>query len=284
MTRSDMQAKLRATHNLPTLPIVAMEVNRLLLDHDSPIGRLVDLLEKDPTLVMKILRLVNSSFYGFKSRINSLQHAITLLGYNTIRNAVVSVAVMDTLTLKEALKGFEIDTFWQHAIRVAVISRTLALNTRLVPAEDAFIAGLLHDIGKVVLANFFPGELAAILSAAKEEDHTFVEAETALSAWPHSHIGSFLAKSWLLPNELVHTIKYHHNSPDQSVSSDMSVVVNVANRLVHMMERDSGYHLEPDCRSHTYERLLIETFEGGRQWYIHVRREMDEACRFFREV
>lgn len=281
MSKSQMKAKLKSIQKLPTLPVIAMEVNRLLMDHNSSISDLVDLLEKDPALVMKILRLVNSSFYGFKSRVNSLQHAITLLGYNTIRNAVVTVAVMDTLLLKKELNGFEIDSFWQHAIGVAVVSRTLALKIRVVPTEDAFIAGLLHDIGKVVLANFFPSELANILAMANEEKHIFYEAEKAMDAWPHSHIGSYLAQSWMLPDALVQTIKYHHSSSKQIVSSDMIMVVNVANRLVHMMAGHNNYHLDLDCHSPSYEKILTEAFNGGKQWYTDVRQEMDDACQFF---
>lgn len=281
MIQSQMQAKLKSIRKLPTLPAIAMEVNRLLLDHNSPISKLVDLLEKDPPLVMKILRLVNSSFYGFKNKVNSLQHAITLLGYNTIRNAVVSLAVMDTLTLKKQLNGFEIDSFWQHAIKVAVISRRLAIKIKIVPAEDAFIAGLLHDIGKVILANYFPSELANILVLVKEEKHIFVEAEKAMDAWPHSHIGSFLAQNWMLPNTLVQTIKYHHSSSKQIISSDIIMVVNVANRLAHMMASDNGYHLDLDCNSPSYEKILTEAFNGRKQWYIEVRQEMIDACQFF---
>ena len=185
--------------------------------------------------------------------------------------------------MKNELKGFEIDAFWQHAISVAVISRKLAIKTKSIPTEDAFVAGLLHDIGKVVLANFFPRELANVLTLVNEDSHIFIAAEKAMGAWPHSHIGSFLAQRWMLPDTLVQAIKHHHSRSNQNGSSDMIVVVNIANRLAHMMDSDDGYHLDLDCRSHSYEKILSAAFNGGKQWYTEVRQEMNEACQFYKK-
>jgi HD-like signal output (HDOD) protein len=280
MNRNQMQAKLQTIYNLPTLPVIAMEANRLLLDSNLPIEQLMNLLEKDPALVAKILRLVNSSFYGFRCKINNLQHAVTLLGYNTIRNAVVTVAVMDTLTLKKQLQGFEIDTFWRHAIEVAVISRYLAVNTRLVPAEDAFICGLLHDIGKVVLANFFPQELGRLLSRIQETGEAFAEVERSLSYWPHNHIGSYLAQIWLLPDALVQSIKHHHSGPTNAPAADLVTLVDVGNRLSHMMRGDTAYHLDLDLHLPAVGIVMSKALCGSR-WYTEVKQEMETACDFF---
>ena len=281
MNSREMQIRLKTIHKLPTLPTIAMEVNRLLLDHESPIDQLVTLLEKDPTLVMKILRLVNSSFYGFRSKVNNLRHAVTLLGYNTIRNAVISITVIDTLNLDKELKGFAVDSFWEHAIRVAVMSRYLSVKIGLLPAEDAFIAGLLHDIGKFVLANYFPQELAKTLTLAKEENQTFIQAEHSFAAWPHSHIGSYLAQRWMLPDELVQTIKGHHAMSEWGARPQLVTVVDVGNRLVHMMDGDHGYHLDPDVHCDSYVKIMTVALADGCRWYTEVRREMDDACQFF---
>jgi HD-like signal output (HDOD) protein len=149
-----MVAKIEKINNLPTLPSIALAVNKRLKDYDAPMEDLVALLEKDQSMVMKILRLVNSSFFGLKSTVKSVGHAVTLLGYNTVQNAVVTVSVIESLTLKNKIQDFEIDDFWKHSISVAVMSKFIAAHTRLASPEDAFTSGLLHDIGKIIWANF----------------------------------------------------------------------------------------------------------------------------------
>ena len=195
MDHSRMLKEIRGIQNLPTLPSIAMAVNQMLKDYEAPMDRLVGLLEKDQAMVMKILRLVNSSFFGFKSKVQSVRHAVTLLGYNTVQNAVVMVSVVDALSLKKELKGFDIERFWQHAVSVAVMGKYIASKTKVASPEDAFTAGLLHDIGKVVLANFYPGVLLKIIETSAAEKKTFCGAEQGLGLPSHSLIGGILAKA-----------------------------------------------------------------------------------------
>ncbi|MFZ1983286.1 MAG: HDOD domain-containing protein [Desulfatitalea sp.] len=282
MNRGQLQTKLQSTTKLPTLPAIALEVNRLLLDCEAPMEPLVALLQKDQALTMKILRLVNSSFYGFKNKIQGLGHAVTLLGYNTIRNAVVAVSVMDTLALKNELKGFEIDSFWTHSVRVAVASRYLALKTRLAPAEDAFTSGLLHDIGKVVLAIFCPQELVGILETARDDGLIFYAAERKLDSWPHSQIGAFLAQRWMLPDTLVQPIGHHHGGTDHGVQDPLSSVVAIGNSLVHMMSGEAGYGLALDGRPPEIQKPVTGVL-GNPEWFGQIKQEMDNACQFFKQ-
>jgi putative nucleotidyltransferase with HDIG domain len=282
MNRGQLQNKLQSTSKMPTLPVIALEINRLLLDFEAPMEPLVALLQKDQALIMKILRLVNSSFYGFKNKIQSLNHAVTLLGYNTIRNAVVAVSVMDTLALKNELKGFEIDTFWTHSVRVGVAGRYLALKTRLAPAEDAFTAGLLHDIGKVVLAMFCPEALLTILETAKSEGLTFYQAERKLDSWPHNQIGAFLAQRWMLPEALVKPIQQHHAAAERAAHEPLSTLVALANSLVHMMAGEAGYSLALDEHTPEIQKAMAGTL-GRPESLGELKQEMDGACDFFKQ-
>lgn len=283
MNRSQLLKKMQSINNLPTIPIIALEVNRLLKDFESPVDELVQLLEKDQSLVVKILRLVNSSFYGFKSKVKSLRHSVTLLGYNTVRNAVVTVTVIDALSLKKELKGFEIGAFWRHSIQVAAMSRYLAAKTRLAACEDAFTAGLLHDIGKVVLASFFSDELARILSTAADQQTTFFDAEHKLDCTPHTLIGSYLAQRWMLPEDLANSIQYHHSDVNRSSQSQLIALVNIGNRLVHMMAGDAGYSLNPDHQQEGESSLhaIMNCMKNETNWLPQVKKDMDAACEFF---
>ncbi|MBE9571600.1 MAG: HDOD domain-containing protein, partial [Proteobacteria bacterium] len=146
--------KLDSIPDIPTLPSIVITVNKMLQDYDTSIKNLSKAIEKDQSMVTKILRLVNSTFYGFRSRIKNIPHAIIVLGFNTIRNAVVSVSVIKTFSEKDICEGVEIEEFWKHSVAVAVTSRYLAEQTRLDSPEDCFVSGLLHDIGKLVLYQY----------------------------------------------------------------------------------------------------------------------------------
>jgi putative nucleotidyltransferase with HDIG domain len=278
-----MQKKIDSITNLPTLPAIAMQVNRLLQDYDSPLESLASLLEKDQSLVIRILRLVNSSFFGFKSRVNSVRHAVSLLGYNTVRNAVVTVAVMDTLSLKENLKGFEITEFWEHATHVAVTTRFLAVQTRLAAIEDAFTAGLLHDIGKVVLANYFPDELGLILETQNTAGLSFLQAEQKVDSCPHALIGGHLAGRWMLPEPLVDAIRHHHDNADRSGNSHLSVLVHIADSFTHILNgQANGYSLLEEVPADMKE-AITKTLKQAQEWYPQLKKEMTEACGFLKK-
>lgn len=282
MTRNDLLKKIEGISSLPTLPVVVMEINRVLQDYDSSVQRLVELLEKDQSLVLKILRLVNSSFFGFKSKVSSLRHAVTLLGYNAIQSAVVSIAVIDTLSMENRLKGFEIDQFWEHSVRVAVLSKYLAVKTRLAPAEDAFTAGLLHDIGKVILANFFPEILVPIINAMQNSALPFSDAEKAQDVVPHGHIGGILAHKWMLPETLVKAIRYHHSGAERTPQPQLTVLVNLSDALAHKMAGENQYQLNMDNLSTQGKKSMMQFLTADTTWYKEVIIEMQEATSFFK--
>lgn len=284
MDYSQALKKVQSIQNLPPLPTIALEVNRLLQDMETAVDQLVQLIEKDQALVMKLLKLVNSSFYGFKNKVNNLRHAVTLMGYNTIQNAVVALSVMEALKFDNHLKNFKVDDFWQHAIRVAVMSRYLAARTRLVPVEEAFTAGLIHDIGKVVLVNYFPRELVAVLLEMNTAGESFCQAETRLAVCPHSLLGSYLAQRWMLPQSLVYAIYGHHGiEGDIGDHHALIAAVGLANTLVHMMDEDAGYHLPTEQQDDKTTRLMMEVLRGDDQWWPDVKKGMDVACSFFEQ-
>lgn len=281
MNRNQLLTRLKSITHLPTLPVIVLEVNRLLQDYESPMEQLVHLLGKDQSMVIKILRLVNSSFYGLKSKVNSPRQAITLMGYNTVRNAIVSVAVMDALALKKKLNGFEIEDFWKHSIGVAIISRYLATKTSLVPAEDAFTAGLLHDIGKVVLVNFFRDDFIQITAEANENHLSFFDAELKLNSCTHGLVGGYLAQQWLLPETLIQAIKHHHAGADRFHHSNLSCLVELANSLTHILTGDSIYHLRLDTYPEDIKNPVSLVLNNGGGWFLEVQKEIHAACDFF---
>ncbi len=275
--------KLDRIPDIPTLPTVVFKVNEMLQDYDTSIKDLSKAIEKDQAFVSKILRLVNSAFYGFRSRINTIPHAVTILGFNTVRNAVVSVSIIDAFSGKGAFEEFDITAFWKHSVAVAVTSRYLADRTRLVTPDEAFVAGILHDVGKVVLAQYFKELFGQVWVATREQGLSFYEAEKKLLPVNHAQIGGHLAKKWGLPVSLIDAIKYHHAVRKNANNPNLLMVAHVANIIVNNYKVDS--ESEPDFSGIYPEaaKVMAPQLKSVSDWFPDVATEIESACEFFLE-
>ena len=193
---------------LPTLPAVIGQLNRLILDPRTSASTINNVLSRDMALSAKILKQVNSSFYGFPRRITTITYAVVILGFSKIRDIALSAFVLDAFRFHAA--GFDLRQFWRHALAVAVSCQTLASISRDRRDDDAFMAGLLHDVGKAVLAQFRPLEFAEALRRARAEDRLLREAEMELLDFDHARIGGALMERWNLPASLVAVVAGHH--------------------------------------------------------------------------
>ena len=169
--------KLDSIKDIPTLPTIVFELNELLQDANTPITDISDIIEKDQAMSLRVLKLVNSAFYGIHKEIDDIGNAIVLLGFNTVRNAIVSLSVINSFSGLKGLEGFEISDFWKHSLAVAVVSKGLAVKTKIASSDSFFVGGLLHDIGKVILAQYFQDLFEKVWKATKKEKLSFYEAE-----------------------------------------------------------------------------------------------------------
>jgi len=274
--------KLDRIDDLPTLPSIAMEVNKMLRDYDTSINKLAQTIEKDQAMVPRILKLVNSAFFGFQSKISSISHAVVLLGFNTVRNAVVSVSIINAFSgNKNALEGFDVTEFWRHSLAVAVISRHLAEEIRLQPIDDFFTGGLLHDIGKIVLFQHFQDLFKKVWVSAKENNLSFYDAEKKEIPITHARIGEYLAKKWQLPESLVDVIRYHHAVSKNANNFNLLIIVHVADIIANSFMPGQESRLDfsliyPDAAS-----LMKPQLETVSDWFPEVSKEIESACQFF---
>ena len=233
--KPDIFQQIDRIRELPTLPAIVLKVNQMLQDLETTADQLRQVIETDQAMTAKILKLVNSSFYGFKSTISSIKTAVVILGFNTIQHAVVSLSVMKSFALLKNLKRLNIQDFWRHSLAVAIISKYLADHSDKTLSSDCFTAGLLHDIGKLILAEYFPEHFEKIWLTTVESAISFVEAEKMENIENHAEIGAYLAEKWLLPQPLVDAIRHHHSV----FSSDhrASAIIGVADSLVNTCSR-----------------------------------------------
>ncbi len=282
MDSKSILKKLDRIDDLPTLPVIAMEVNTMLQDYNTSIQDLCRVIENDQALVPRILKLVNSSFYGFKSKIANIDRAIILLGFNTIRNAIISVAVLDAFSMKKInVEGFDIKEFWAHSVAVAVISRYLSAITRSCAPEDAFTAGLLHDIGKIVIAQYFPDIFKKILESIKINSISFYEAEKKEIPINHARLGTYLAKKWKLPDSLSDTIRYHHAVKKNVTDSNLLMVVHTADIITNECLDNTEPELDSSLIFPEATDAMSPYLNTLPEWLPEVKEEINSACEFF---
>ncbi len=272
--------------NLPTLPIIAMEVSKMLQDNTS-INTLSETIEKDHTIAARVLKLINSAFFGVRSQVDSISDAVVLLGYNSIRNLVVSVSVVKAFSGIKTLDDFDITDFWKHSIAVAITSRHLSQLTHLDRPGTCFTGGLLHDIGKVVLAQFFRNIIFEILSLIRKENLSFHKAEKRISPVGHAEIGAYVAERWILPENLLEIIKYHHIINKSSLHIDLVMVIHVANAIVNSFTSDSIRQNEIDgkleiSKINTDAIKVMQThLDTVTDWFPPVLEEVEKAHMIF---
>jgi len=169
-----------------------------------------DIIEKDPSLVQRLLRLVNSPFYGLRNKVSTVSHAAAMVGLAGIRSLVLGIAVFDAFKAKDASTRFDMACFWRHSLAVASAARLIAAASKLSMPDEAYAAGVLHDVGRAILANFWPKTYEEILDLAGTGDFTYTAAEREVLGFTHTDIGSQALLRWGLPEVLREAVSFHH--------------------------------------------------------------------------
>jgi putative nucleotidyltransferase with HDIG domain len=223
---------------IPTMPTIAAKVMQIVNDPHSSAEDVAKFISRDVALTSKVLRLANSAFYGIPRTISSVNSAIVILGFNTIRSLVLSASVLKVFPQKPGLAAsFDRKAFWKHSFMVGIASRMVAQiyrKKKLVDMETAFSAGLLHDIGKIILEQFSNDDYVPVLKAAKDQGLPLVVVERAILGMSHADVSGMLVDKWQMPNELKGPIVNHHSPMEDKASQDMACIVHYANHLCHV--------------------------------------------------
>ena len=221
----DLKTIVDRIEELPTLPQVAAKIMKLIDDPNSSAQDVHRVMSRDPALAGKMLKLVNSAFYGLPHKVSNLNQAIVLLGFNTIKSLALSVSVFGVFGKGKGNTKFNREQFWRHSVGSACIYRVLAKKVRDVDPETAFVAGLMHDIGKLVLDQYAAPELAQVLQEAETKKCAFVEAERTLFGTDHSAIGGWLVERWGFPEALTGWVKEHHRPGLEATNPRVAISV-----------------------------------------------------------
>lgn len=275
MTRPSYEQLVRQIQELPALPAVVLELLSSIDQEGTDVHVLAQKIELDQALAAKTLRIANSSFYGMQSTVTSIAHAVSVLGFHSIRTLVTACALTGSFAPVDG--GFDFTAFWRHSLATAVAARLLAPHLQVNP-ETAFTAGLLHDLGTLVLATRFPAEHALIRSYRQAHDCQMADAELAVMGIDHAQVGSALAAYWKFPLAIQQAVADHH-AIARLDGGGLPLVVHMANAVAHALDL-SGQDdaLAPPLSATGWDKFAL----GDAAWFAllgQTERTFDEMSR-----
>ena len=238
-----LRAEIVNARDVPTIPVLLLRILRVIEGERASAKDLVELMQRDQALAGRVLRLANSGFFACSREVSTLSRAVMLLGFSTVKNLALGIKIWETLSQRG---GPGMAALWEHSALVGAAARVIAPRTRAADPEEVFTAGLLHDIGRVILRIRFAAVYDRV--AVIDGDTPLVVREREAFGVDHAQAGGWLGEAWSLPPSIVEAARTHHDelAPDTALSAP--VIVNLANRLVHWTDVDQGV-LAPEAEA-----------------------------------
>lgn len=217
---------------IATLPEVTAKIISTVEDPKSSAAQLHKIVSHDPALVTRILKVVNSAFYGLPGQVGSVERAIVLLGLNAVKNIAVAASLGQMFRGVKLCDGYTVKDLWTHCIAVAVVSREMAKRAKLQLAEEAFLAGMIHDVGILVSLQTWPEQLRTVCERAIASDRPFIELEQEIIGVDHQQLGKGLAEKWQFPLPCQLVAGHHHDPASLPEGSRILVsLVHIADTI-----------------------------------------------------
>jgi len=268
----DLEMMIMNASDLPTIPVVATKVMQLIESEHATAEEMAKVVSSDPAVAARVLKISNSSFYGCQRQIQTLSHAIMILGFSTLKSLVVAASV------KQVYKpyGLTEKMLWEHSFGAGLAARIIANTTRLVNEEEAFLGGLFHDIGKIIMNTMDSQQFQMVMQKCFNEEMSFEEAERQVYPYTHEEVGALVIKKWNFPELLMHAVAKHHSfefaADEDPYQIRLTCVVGLSNLFCHrlgvgMREPDDGLILHETVPAVHLgieeERMtaILETFE-----------------------
>lgn len=236
-----VQQSLKKITSIATLPEVTAKIIKTVEDPRSSAAQLHQIVSHDPALVTRILKVVNSAFYGLPGQIASIERAIVLLGLNAVKNIAVAASLGQLFRGVKLCEGFTAKDLWTHCIAVAATARELAKQAKMPIADEAFLAGMIHDLGMLVQLQTSPELIRTVCEKAKNEQRNFCEIEREVIGVDHQQLGAGLAELWKFPRSCQLVAGYHHQPDALAGDRNLVALVHIADTLAG--EAAAGFNL-----------------------------------------
>ncbi len=273
------ESRVRAIDGLPAFPTTHAEILKLAKSENATSDEIAEKVQLDIGLLARVFKLVNSSSFGFSKRVSSLNLAVTLLGLEEIANLVMTVQVFERLGGESEDGRLDLKAFWRHTVGTGFAAKAIARKLQ-VELESAFLAGILHDLGKVVLDRYFSDYYSAVLRHVRREGGTLLEAEENYLGLTHADIGAQLATQWQFSPQYLNAIHHHHRPAEATRYQRLVCLVHMADALCRELDFGSGGDSETvDIDDHVLDRFSLRD-RGVYHLREAVKEELNNADSF----
>lgn len=263
----EFQILINSIPLLPSLPESYSNIRACIVGDEIDIEKMADYISQDVSISSALLHWANSALFGQRFQVDTIKKAIIVLGTDIVENLILSESVNRTIAGKlPDVKGFDFAKFKKHSMATAVISRLLIkslLPTDIAQHDRAFVAGLLHDMGKLAAASFFPKKFEKAIELAKRRQIPLTDAEMQVYGTHHAELGSFLAEWWTLPHFIVNAILWHHQPQSTPIDKEIIVAAHVANQLSYQFHFGSNGDTYPRSIANEYREKFYLTEEAN---------------------
>ncbi len=254
MGRITLLKLVNKVKEMPPLPQSITQILEITKDDKSSSRELASVFERDPTLAVNILKLANLPAYGFSGRISTISHAVVCLGLETIKSIALTSSTHDMLNKEIPAYSLGEGMLWQHSISCATSAKIIAQRIGYKDDEEAYIAGLLLDIGKIILSSFAEDEFVQVTERAEKDGISFNIAEQEILGFDHPQVGGRVIKKWNLPPALVEAVLYHHQPEKADAHKRLAYIVHLADAISCML----GIGLGSDGLMYLFEENTLD--------------------------
>lgn len=286
MTMLDVEHKLDNISSLPTLPVIAANLLEKLKNHSISMQHISTIMENDPAITTKVLKVANSAYYSLRNRVDTIRMALVVLGVNEVTNIILGLSIFKAFDEATSHERFDLKDFWRQSILTSQIARYLAKTLHIKTHGEEFTGGLIHGIGKLILFIYFQKEFLETLDAAKINREDLYLTEKRLLGVSHMEVGSWLAGKWRLPGNLVDCIRFYHQ-PTASLSyTELVSLINIgdyyASRYLKKALDDdfSEFRTVPGWEVLKAQRYLIDV----KNFYSDLEQESRKAEDFAHNI
>lgn len=266
-TANEVRDKIENLTAIPTLPAVLTQLLSIIDKEEVSMKQIGDFISRDQALSTRILKMVNSPIYGFPGRISSVNQALMLIGLGAVKGMLMGVAIFDAM--QKAMAGL-----WEHSLGTAMAARQFAGKAGIKDVEEASVAGLIHDLGKVTLSICYPQDFQAVLERTKKEQKYILEVERDVFGVDHAEVGSWIARKWNFPANLVEALRYHHRPRLAKDNKKLAAVIQLGDNVVKMM----GFGFSGDPYVHPVDEETWELLELSDEDVLAVLAELEGAA------
>ena len=279
----DIQELFQEGTLIPSLPEIFYQFKEVIDDPASSFDEIGEIVGNDPGLTIRLLKIVNSTFFGFSQQIETISHAISIIGREQLNDLLFSTLVRDQFK-SIPQSTLNMASFWKHSIASGLFAKNLALGIGEANPDRSFVAGLLHDIGHLVLCLELPLKVLEISQRVKSKDETQHKAEFEVLGFNHADVGGFLMRTWKLPKALEEAVGFHHNPADATEFPVEASIAHVADIFADSLDsgvQDKKNILIPTMDEFASEQLQIPKNSSFPNIKKQVEKELEEVVQVF---